>query len=62
MVLISIIPSSYNRKQQQQQQQQTVPKVFTLVLVSKLRTEKVSKEAKLILLSKHLMQEHRKKR
>ena len=35
MVLISIIPSSYNRKQQQQQQQ-TVPKVFTLVLVSKL--------------------------
>ena len=56
MMLIFIIPSSYNRKKK------TVLKVFTLVWASKLRTEKVSKEAKLILLSKHMMEEHRKKR
>lgn len=55
MMLISIIPSSYEKKKKKK----TIPKVFTLVWTSKLGTEKISKEAKLTLLSKHKMEEHR---
>lgn len=58
MMLISIIPSSYKREKKKTNKK-PVPKVFTLVWTSKLRTEKVSEEAKLTLLSKHKMEEHR---